>query len=98
MLADGYNTCYCDNIAPGETEQICWKVGTYHKKAQGKANRRPACVEYDRTYNRLKQRKVRGKISVDEWDAAVVKAMQLLEQVKHGELADDKAKERFRKF
>ena len=55
-------------------------------------------MEYDRTYNRLKQRKVRGKISVDEWDAAVVKAMQLLEQVKHGELADDKAKERFRKI
>ena len=61
-------------------------------------NRSPARVEYDRTYNRLKQRKVRGKISADEWNAAVAKAMQVLEQAERGELTDDEMKERFRKF
>ena len=55
-------------------------------------------MEYDRTYNRLKQRKVRGKIGVDEWNAAVAKAMQVLEQAERGELTDDEMKERFREF
>ena len=98
LLTDGYNTCYCGNIAPGETARTCRKVGAHRKEAQGKANRSPARVEYDRTYNRLKQRKVRGKISVDEWNAAVAQAMQVLEQAERGELTDDEMKERFRKF
>lgn len=98
LLTAGYNTCYCNNIAPGETERTCRKVGAHRKEAQGKANRSPARVEYDRTYNRLKQRKVRGKISVDEWNAAVAQAMQVLEQAERGELTDDEMRERFRKF
>ena len=98
LLTAGYNTCYCSNIAPGETERTCRKVGAHRKEAQGKANRSPARVEYDRTYNRLKQRKNRGKISVDEWNAAVAQAMQVLEQAERGELTDDEMKERFRKF
>ena len=98
LLTDGYNTCYCGNIAPGETERTCRKVGAHRKEAQGKANRSPARVEYDRTYNRLKQRKVRGKIGVDEWNAAVAQAMQVLEQAERGEFTDDEMKERFRKF
>ena len=89
LLTAGYNTCYCGNIAPGETERTCRKVG---------AHRSPARVEYDRTYNRLKQRKVRGKISADEWNAAVAQAMQVLEQAERGELTDDEMRERFRKF
>ena len=73
-------------------------MGAHRKEAQGKANRSPTRVEYDRTYNRLKQRKVRGKISADEWNAAVAKAMQVLEQTERGELTDDEMKERFREF
>ena len=76
LAAADCNTCYCCNIAPGETERTCWKMGAHRKKAQGKTNRGPARVEYDRTYNRLKQRKDREKISVDEWNAAAAKAMQ----------------------
>ena len=98
LLTAGYNTCYCSNIAPGETARTCRKVGAHRKEAQGKANRSPARVEYDRTYNRLKQRKVRGKISVDEWNAAVAKAMQVLERAERGELADDEMRKRFREF
>lgn len=70
LLTARYNTCYCNNIAPGETERTCQKVGAHRKEAQGRANRIPAKVEYDKAYLRLKQRKLRGKISVDEGNTA----------------------------
>ena len=98
LLTAGYNTCYCGNIAPGETERTCRKVGAHRKEAQGKANRSPARVEYDRTYNRLKQKKNRKKISVDEWNAAVAEAMKILEMSERGELTDDEMKARFETF
>ena len=85
-------TCYCSNIVPGETERTCRKVGAHRKEAQGKANRTPAQVEYDRTYNRLKQRKNRKKISIDEWNIAVAKAQELMEQAGRGELTDTELK------
>ena len=56
-LTLGYNICYCNNIAPGETERICRKVGAHRKETRDKANRNPVCVEYNRTCNRLKQKK-----------------------------------------
>lgn len=63
-------------------------MGAHRKEARGKANRSPARVEYDRAYNRLKQRKNRKKISVGEWNAAVAQAERLLEQAERGELTD----------
>ncbi|MDE7218141.1 MAG: hypothetical protein K2O45_00720 [Oscillospiraceae bacterium] len=44
LLTAGYNTCCCNNIAPGETMRTCWKVkvGTRCKEAEGKANRLPS--------------------------------------------------------
>lgn len=98
LLTKGYNTCYCNNIAPGETERTCRKVGAHRKEAQGKANRSPVRIEYDRTYNRLKQKKNRKKISVDEWNAAVAEAMKILEMSERGELTDDEMKARFETF
>ena len=92
LLTAGYNTCYCNNIAPGETERTCRKVGAHRKEAQGKANRTPAEVEYDRTYNRLKQRKNRRKISIDEWNTAVARAQDLLRRSECGELNDEELK------
>nr|WP_326185555.1 DUF6076 domain-containing protein [uncultured Oscillibacter sp.] len=85
-------------MAPGETERTCRKVGAHRKEARGKANRSPAQVEYDRAYNRLKQRKNRGKISVDEWNTAVAQAMAALEQAERGELTDDEVRRRFAEF
>ncbi len=92
LLTAGYNTCYCNNIAPGETERTCRKVGAHRKEAQGRANRTPARREYDRAYNRLKVRKQRGKISVDEWNAAVAQAQELVAQSERGELTDEELK------
>lgn len=95
LLTRGYNTCYRNNIAPGEAERTCRKVGAHRKEARDKGNRSPAQIEYDRTYNRLKQRKNRGKISVDEWNAAVAQAMDVLERTGRGELTDEEMRRRF---
>jgi hypothetical protein len=92
LLTAGYNTLYCNNIAPGETNRTCRKVGAHRKEAQGKASRTPAQREYDKAYNRLKARKQRGKISTEEWNAAVARAQDLAEQSSRGELTDEDLK------
>ena len=94
LLTNGYNTCYCNNIAPGETERTCRKVGAHKKESMGKENRTPTQKEYDRTYNRLKVRKQRGKISTDEWNVAVAKAQELVAQSERGELTDEELRKK----
>jgi len=86
LLTEGYNTCYCNDIAPGETERTCRKVGA-HQKAATKA-KTPAQVKYQRVYNRLKTQKSRGKISVDDWNDAVAQAMDMKSRAERGELGD----------
>lgn len=78
-LTAGYNTCYCNRVAPGETERTCRKVGA-HRKANLPTGLSPAGMEYRKTFNRLRVRKQRGKISKDEWNAAVAKAQKLVGQ------------------
>ena len=94
LLTKGYDTCYCNNIAPDETTRTCRKVGAHRKEMREKGNRTPARVEYDRTYNRLKVRKQRKKISSDEWNAAVAKAQELVAQSGRGELTDEELKQK----
>ena len=77
LLTAGYNTCYCRNLASGETARTCRKVGARKKESQERVTATPAQKEYAKVYNRLKARKQRGKISVDEWNAVVVKAQEL---------------------
>jgi hypothetical protein len=89
LLTEGYNTCYCNSIAPGETERTCRKVGAHRKEAKEKASATPAQREYAKAYNRLKARKQREKISTDDWNAAVAKAQDLKEQAERGELSDE---------
>lgn len=87
LLESGYNTCYCNHVAPGETERTCRKVGA-HKKETSPEGKTPARLEYDRTYNRLKTRKLRGKISLAEWNRQVAYAQEIKEQAERGELSD----------
>ncbi len=89
LLTAGYNTCYCNNRAPSETERTCRKVGAHKKEAQERATATPAQKEYAKAYNRLKARKQRGKISVDDWNAAVAKAQDLKDLTERGELSDE---------
>jgi hypothetical protein len=96
-LNRGYNTCYCNNIAPGEIEKTCRKVGA-HRKAQELSSATPAQVEYRKVYNRLKARKNRGKISVDEWNAAVTKAFDLKDRTERGKIGDSELKRLYDRF
>ena len=89
LLTAGYNTCYCNNLAPGETERTCRKVGAHRKEAKERASATPAQKEYAKAYNRLKMRKNRGKMSLDDWNAAVAKAQDLKEQAEWGEISDE---------
>ena len=89
MRAAGANTCYCNNIAPGESERTCRKVGAHRKEAKERAGATPAQKEYAKAYNRLKMRKQRRKISADEWNASVAKAQDLKAQAERGELSDE---------
>ena len=68
-------------------------MGAHRKEARDKENRTPAQKEYDRTYNRLKVRKQRGKISKDEWNTAVAKAQELVDRSERGELTDEELKQ-----
>lgn len=98
LLTNGYKTCYCNNIAPGETERTCRKVGAHIKEAKKKASETPAQQEYRKVYNRLKMRKARGKISIEEWNAAVAEAEELREQAERGELSELELRERLGKL
>jgi len=97
LLTAGYNTCYCNNIAPGETERTCRKVGA-HRKANHPTGLSPAGMEYRKVYNRLKARKQRGKISKDEWNAALSQAQGVLDLAEQGKLTDEEMRNRFRTF
>ena len=97
LLTAGYNTCYCNRIAPGETERTCRKVGA-HRKANHPQGLSPAGMEYRKVYNCLKARKQRGKISRDEWNAAVSQAQTVLDMAERGELSDEEMRKRFGAF
>ena len=45
LLTKGYNTCYCNNTAPEETERTCRKVEA-HRKANHPTGLSPAQMEY----------------------------------------------------
>ena len=97
LLTAGYNTCYCNNIAPGETERTCRKVGA-HRKANHPTGLSPAGVEYRKVYNRLKARKQRGKISKGEWNTTLSQVQKVLELAEQGKLTDEEMRKRFATF
>lgn len=97
LLNKGYNTCYCNNIAPGETMKTCRKIGA-HRKAQDLSDATPAQLEYRKVYNRLKTRKSRGNINTDEWNAAVAKALDLKDRAERGDIDDAELKRLYEQF
>ena len=94
LLTAGYNTCYCNNIAPGETSRTCRKVGAHNKAEKEKASETPAQREYRKAYNRLKVRKNRKKISNDEWNKKVAQAQEWKELAEQGKLSDSELREK----
>ena len=94
LLTAGYNTCYCNNIAPGETSRTCRKVGAHNKAEKEKASETPAQREYRKAYNRLKVWKNRKKISNDEWNKKVAQAQEWKELAEQGKLSDSELREK----
>lgn len=85
LLTSGHNICYCNNIAPDQTEFTCRRIGT-HRKRSRHIGQTPIQTEYSITYNRLKTRKFRGKISTAEWNIAVAKAQEIKDAVERGQM------------
>jgi DNA replication protein DnaC len=94
LLTAGYDTRYCNNIAPGETEKTCKKIGAYRTQER-KRESSVIQAEYQRTYNRLKARRQRGKLTYDDWNAAVAVAQELKAGAERGEVSEFEAKRRF---
>ncbi len=97
LLTAGYNTCYCNNLAAGE-KRTHLPQGAHKKEAQERVTATPAQKEYAKVYNRLKARKQRGKISIDEWNAAVSRALDLKERADRGELSDEELRRKLAEF
>lgn len=97
LLTAGYNTCYCNNVVPGETEKTCRKVGAHIKEASAEG-KTPAQIEYAKVYNRLKTRRCRGKLSVDEWNDAVTRALEIKDKAECGKLTEIEMKQIFEGF
>lgn len=97
LLLSGHNTCYCTNLAPGkkltDKKHTCRDVGAHVKEAHEKQNRTPAQQEYDKVYNRLKTRKNRRKISLNEWNEQVAVALSYMEENESGRLSDAEYRE-----
>lgn len=93
LLEKGYHVSYCTNIAPGETTRTCRQVGAHKKSAT--QTKKPAQAEYQKLYNRLKTRKNRKKISVEEWNQAVAWAQEMKTKAEQGEISEWELKEMF---
>ena len=97
LLTDGYDARYCNNIAPGETGRTCRKVGAHRKEAQ-KAGESLIHAEYKKVYSRLKTRKHRGNIGVEEWNRQVALAQDYKEQAEKGRISEFQLKKLYEKI
>ena len=48
--------------------------------------------EYRKVYNRLKVRKNRGKLTVNEWNSAVTQALEYKDKAEAGKISDTELK------
>ena len=92
-----YDTRYCMRIVPGETVKTCPQVGA-HRKEKQRNGTEFVRKEYQKVYNRLRGRKNRGIISVDEWNRQVAVAQELKAQAIAGKIDDAELKRQFVKM
>ena len=91
LLTRGYDTRYCNNIAPNETERTCRQVGAHRVAAKLWAGDTPLSKEYATTINRIKAQRRTRKISRDDFVGFEKEAKGLVEQTERGELTDEEA-------
>ena len=87
LAVGAYDTVYCQRVAPGETERTCRQVGA-HRKEKEKNGSELGYIEYSKAYNRLKSRKRRGTITVEQWNQQVACIQELKEAFLRGEMDD----------
>jgi len=92
LAVGGYDTVYCNRIAPGETKRTCRQVGAHRKEKE--KNEKPIHKEYFKAYNRLKARKSRGSISTDEWNRQVAMIQDWRDAAVRGEMSDAELKQK----
>ena len=91
LLTRGYDTRYCNNIAPGETTRTCRKVGAHAKEKREREEASPVQREYQRTYNRLKQQHQRRKKDDTEYNRQVAQAQDIRDAYARGALGEEGA-------
>ena len=91
LLTRGYNTCYCNNIAPGETTRTCHKVGAHTKERREREGASPVQQEYNRAYGRLKMQRSRRKKDASEYNREVAQAQDIRDAYARGELGEEDA-------
>ena len=92
LAVGGYDTVYCNRIAPGETKRTCRQVGAHRKEKQ--KNEEPIRKEYFKAYNRLKARKNRGSLRTDKWNQQVAMIQEWRDAAVRGEMSDAELKRR----
>ena len=92
LMVGGYDTVYCNRIAPGETKRTCRQVGAHRKEKQ--KNEEPIHKEYFKAYNRLKARKNRGSLRTDKWNQQVAMIQEWRDAAVRGEMSDAELKRR----
>ena len=97
LLTAGCDIRYCTSIAPGEIERTCRQVGA-HRKEKAKIGSDFVRREYSKLYNRLKQRKNRGTLSIDEWNQQIAVAQDIKDQALRGEIGEAELKKLFGTF
>ena len=97
LLTEGYDTRYCNNIAPGESVRTCRKVGAHRKESQ-KNSSSMIQAEYSKVYSRLKTRRYRGKISYDEWNKQIALTQEYKDQAEKGKLSEFDLKQLYEKM
>ena len=97
LLDSGYDIRYCGNPAPGANGKTCRQVGA-HRKAQAANANDPIRAAYNRVYNRVKTQKNRGKITVDDFNRDVVRALKIREDAESGKLTLKEAEALFEKI
>ena len=78
----------------GETVKTCRQVGA-HRKEKQRNGTEFVRKEYQKVYNRLRRRKNREVISVDEWNRQVAVAQDLKAEAIGGKFSDAELMQRF---
>ena len=87
LLTKGYKTDYCDRPIEGKPHRTCRNQGAKNK-AKEKAANNPVIRSYTNAYQRITADKQRGNISVEDWENAKRKIIDLKDMAISGLLTD----------